>query len=48
MSQSQSNTGLRCPKCKQPTRVLERIWDAKAARYIRIFKCQCGEVVWDE
>jgi hypothetical protein len=48
MAQSEANTELRCPKCKKPTQLMERIWVAKTSSYIRIFKCRCGEMVWDE
>jgi hypothetical protein len=37
-----------CPKCKQPTRLFERLWSSKTSSYVRIYKCQCGELVWDD
>lgn len=44
----QSQTTLRCAKCHQPLRLLERLWNPKTARTIRVYKCQCGELVWDD
>lgn len=38
----------RCPKCKQPAHLVERIWRLETSSYVRIFKCQCGELVWDD
>jgi len=38
----------RCPKCRQPMRLADKIWNMQATGYIRIFKCRCGELVWDD
>lgn len=37
---------VRCPKCKQPTRLVERLWRLETSSYVRVFKCQCGD--WDD
>lgn len=39
---------LRCPKCDQPLRLLERIWDGRRSDYVRIYRGACGELVWEE
>lgn len=39
---------LRCPKCQKPTRLLERLWSPQTGSYVRMFKCECGELVWDD
>ncbi len=31
-----------CPKCAHPLRLLEKLWDQKRVRFIRIYKCRCG------
>ena len=41
---------VRCLKCKVPTKLLlyETLWSPNAASYVRIYKCQCGDLVWDD
>lgn len=39
---------VRCPKCDRPTRVMERIWNPKPPGFLRIFECECGDLVWEE
>ncbi|TWB53797.1 hypothetical protein FBZ94_10877 [Bradyrhizobium sacchari] len=50
MTQDQTASPIRCLKCKTASQlfVCERLWDLKKARYIRIYRCECGELVWDE
>jgi hypothetical protein len=39
---------VRCPKCDKRTRFIERVWNPKPAGFLRISKCECGELVWEE
>jgi hypothetical protein len=38
-----------CPTCasSQP-RLLIAILDSRKGKTVRVFECQCGEVVWDD
>jgi hypothetical protein len=39
---------IRCPKCNQPLRLAETVWDMNPPRFIRIYECKCGVLVWDD
>ncbi len=43
-----SPTLFRCPKCGEPLSLAEKLWDMKTARFIRVYKCRCGELLWDD
>ncbi len=38
----------RCSKCSQPLTLADKIWDMETKRFIRIFKCKCGALIWDD
>lgn len=46
--QIQAQSQPRCPKCNKPPRLLERVWRMNTGSYIRIYKCECGELIWDD
>ena len=39
---------IRCPKCNQPLRLAETVWEMNPPRFIRIYECKCGVLVWDD
>ena len=41
---------VRCLKCNVPTKLIlyETLWSPHAGSSVRIYKCQCGDLVWDD
>jgi formate dehydrogenase maturation protein FdhE len=37
-----------CPTCASQPRLLIAILDSRKGKTVRLFECQCGEVVWDD
>jgi hypothetical protein len=46
---SQPLQALECPLCEIPLTFLERVWNMRASRYVRVFECSnCRKLTWDE
>jgi hypothetical protein len=42
------DTGLLCPSCaSEPARAIA-ILDTSKGKTVRLFRCQCGELIWDD
>jgi hypothetical protein len=37
-----------CPKCKTRFRFSETLVDVRRDVFVRLFRCECGQVIWDE
>ncbi len=38
-----------CPACQIPLTLLDRIWNMRAAGYVRVFECpNCRKLTWSE
>jgi len=37
-----------CPKCKTHFRFSETLMDVRRDIFVRLFRCECGQVIWDE
>jgi hypothetical protein len=37
-----------CAKCASQLRLLIALLDSRKNKTVRVFECQCGEVVWDD
>ena len=37
-----------CPTCASRPRLVIAILDSSKGKMVRMFECQCGEIVWDE
>jgi hypothetical protein len=37
-----------CAKCALQLRLLIALLDSRKSKTVRVFECQCGEVVWDD
>jgi hypothetical protein len=37
-----------CPTCALQPRLLIAILDSRKGKTVRVFECQCGEIVWDD
>ncbi len=48
MPEHHIETPLFCPKCRKRTRLLERLWSTKTGNYVYVYKCQCGELIWED
>ena len=44
----ESDRAILCPTCAlEPTRVIVLL-DTRKGKTVRLFKCECGELVWDD
>ena len=40
---------LKCPLCEISLTFLGRVWNMRAAAYVRVFQCpNCRKLIWDE
>jgi hypothetical protein len=39
---------LRCQSCSAVPRLAQRILDPNTGRTFRLYRCQCGESIWEE
>ena len=37
-----------CPKCKAYFRFTETFLDVRRNLTVRLFRCECGQLIWDE
>jgi hypothetical protein len=37
-----------CPKCKAYFRFTETFLDVRRNLIVRLFRCECGQMIWDE
>ena len=37
-----------CPKCKAYFRFTETFLDVRRNLIVRLFRCECGQFIWDE
>jgi hypothetical protein len=37
-----------CPKCKTYFRFTETFLDVRRNLIVRLFRCECGHLIWDE
>jgi hypothetical protein len=38
----------RCPTCTAFARLTHRFLDPRQGKIVRLYKCQCGERIWDD
>ena len=39
---------LRCAACSAVPRLIQRMLDPRSGKTLRLYRCQCGEHVWEE
>jgi hypothetical protein len=39
---------LKCERCGSVPRVAKTILDSRTGRSVRMFECECGELIWDD
>ncbi len=37
-----------CPKCKRCVRLTDTLVDVRRSVIVRLYRCECGEIIWDE
>jgi hypothetical protein len=37
-----------CPRCGERLKLIVKLFDQDKSREMRVYKCQCGELVWDD
>jgi formate dehydrogenase maturation protein FdhE len=37
-----------CPTCASRPRLIISIVDSRKGKTVRVFECECGEIVWDD
>jgi hypothetical protein len=37
-----------CPKCKAYFQFTKTFFDVRRNLIVRLFRCECGQVIWDE
>jgi len=45
---NQRETVRRCPACAALVHPAHIILDPAKARTVRVFECECGELIWDD
>ena len=45
---NQQDTVRRCPACAALVHPVHTILDPAKGRTVRVFECECGELIWDD
>ena len=47
-AQETQDQGPRCPTCAAYPRLAQSMLDTRNGRTVRLYRCQCGERIWDD
>ena len=37
-----------CPKCKRCVRLTDTLVNVRRSVIVRLYRCECGEIIWEE
>ena len=46
--ETREDDGLLCPKCAIRLQLVIKLLDSCKGKTVRMFRCECGELVWDD
>jgi formate dehydrogenase maturation protein FdhE len=47
-NKAQDNNDIFCPRCAIRPMLVIVMLDSRKGKTIRVFRCQCGEMLWDD